>query len=147
MITTLRSWPRRFGVIAVLAAAVAAAPGLCGSAEGNISCCPDLSGNWDCGSWQSSGSGHSGKLRATLTRSGRDAYRCTFCGSFFKVVPFRYTVTLHVTGCRDGRVFFRASRNLPVFGGTFTCSGSATGRSFRATYTSPKDRGTFVLSR
>ncbi len=109
--------------------------------------CPDLSGTWDCGSWTSCTSGHSGRLRARITRIGPNCYRCVFCGTFLKIVPFRYPVTLHVTGTDGNRVYFRASRRLPLFGGTFTCSGSATACSFSANFTSSKDSGTFRMCR
>ena len=111
------------------------------------SCCVDLSGTWDCGTWRSSTNGHSGRLRARLTRTGPNRYRCVFCGTFLKVVPFRYPVTLHVT-CDDGQcVRFTASRRLPFFGGNFTCTGTATNCRFRASYSSPNDCGMFVMSR
>lgn len=110
-------------------------------------CCPDLSGEWDAGSWKSGTNGHKGRLCATLTRVGPNRYRCVFRGTFLAVVPFRYPVTLHVTGCDGSRAHFKASRNMPLFGGTFTCRGSATRRSFAARYTSPQDSGVFTLSR
>lgn len=108
--------------------------------------CPDLSGCWNCGYWKSHCNTHHGNLRAVFCKCGCN-YEVTWSGTFFKVIPFRYTQTLYVTGCKDGTVFFRASRNLPMFGGTFCMNGSATACKFTAHYTSPKDRGVFVLSR
>ena len=134
---------RRRALATVLAAAIPSA-GMPAFAAGG--CCPDLSGDWS-GSWKSATTGHSGRLCATLTRCRTGHYKCTFCGTFFKLIPFRYTVTLHVTGCENGRVRFRASRKLPLCGGTFSCRGSATACSFHATFSSQDDRGVFTLTR
>ncbi|HEX6985031.1 MAG TPA: hypothetical protein VF170_06620 [Planctomycetaceae bacterium] len=139
--------PRTVLALAVALALCGLTPDLAASAGRTAAACPDLSGDWDSGSWTSATTGHTGKLRATLTRCGANRYRCTFCGTFWKVVPFRYTVPLHVTGCRDGVVYFRASKTLPLCGGTFTCSGCATSRTLRANFSAQDDRGTFVMSR
>ncbi len=108
--------------------------------------CVDISGCWDCGYWKSFCNSHHGTLRATISRCGAN-YSVTFSGTFLKVVPFRYTQVLTVTGYGDGVVYFRASRNIPMFGGQFCMTGSATACKFTAHYTSKKDRGVFVLSR
>jgi hypothetical protein len=117
------------------------------AAEAAQSCGPDISGCWNCGSWLSCCTGHKGTLRAVIRRCDSSHYECTFSGTFFKVIPFRYTVTLHVTGVGDGIVYFRASRKIPLFGGSFSCTGYATACKFHANYCSPKDRGTFDMSR
>ena len=129
--------------IAALFSAIAAAP----AGGSDRACCPNLAGEWTRGSWTSATNGHTGKLRAKITRCGPNRYDCTFCGTFWKVVPFRYTVPLHVTGCADGRIYFRASKKLPLCGGTFTCSGSATACSFRANFSSQSDHGVFTMTR
>ncbi|MFM7076669.1 MAG: hypothetical protein ACKO3G_11465 [Planctomycetaceae bacterium] len=56
----------------------------------------DLSGSW-CGTWSSSTTGHAGPLRAEFTPCGAGRWRADFSGRFFKVFPFRYSVTLCVT--------------------------------------------------
>ncbi|MCE9605478.1 MAG: hypothetical protein K8U03_11325 [Planctomycetia bacterium] len=107
---------------------------------------PNITGCWTCGSWVSCCTGHKGTLRATITCCGNN-YECQFSGTFMKVIPFRYTVTLQTTSVGNGIVYFRASKQIPLFGGSFNCSGWATASKFHANYTSPKDRGTFDMSR
>ncbi|MGC3969901.1 MAG: hypothetical protein QM775_22005 [Pirellulales bacterium] len=133
----------------VLVLAVAMLLGVGGGkvADAGESCAPDITGCWNCGSWLSCCTGHKGTLRAVIRRCDASHYECTFSGTFMKVIPFRYTVTLHVTSVGDGIVYFRALRKIPLFGGMFCCNGYATACKFHATYTSPKDRGTFDMSR
>lgn len=114
-------------------------------AEGT--CCPNITGCWNCGSWLSCCTGHKGTLRAVITQCDASHYRCTFSGTFLKVVPFRYTVTLTVTRVEADKIYFTASRKIPMFGGSFTTNGYATACRFHANYCSPKDRGTFDMSR
>jgi hypothetical protein len=134
------------GLLCVAAGVVGPAASL-GTADDGGACGPNLCGRWTCGSWHSHCNSHHGKLRATISRTCNGNYECTFSGTFFGFVPFRYTATLIVTGCGDGVVYFRSSRNLPLFGGTFSMCGSATACKFTANYTSPKDRGVFTMSR
>jgi hypothetical protein len=118
-----------------------------GPAEARANDCVDLSGCWNCGYWKSFCNTHHGKLRARFVKCDACHYRVTFSGTFFAVIPFRYTVTMNVTGHGDGVVYLSASRNIPLFGGSFTMCGSASNCRFTANYTSKKDRGVFVLSR
>lgn len=107
---------------------------------------PNILGCWNYGSWLSCCTGHKGTLRATICACGGN-YECTFSGTFMKVIPFRYKATLQTTAVGNGIVYFRASRQIPMFGGSFNMSGWATATKFHATYTSPKDRGSFDMSR
>jgi hypothetical protein len=108
---------------------------------------PNICGSWDCGSWRSFCNSHHGKLRATISRCDACHYKCTFSGTFFGIIPFRYTATLTVTGYGDGVVYFRSSRNMPMFGGQFSMCGQATSCRFTANYRSPKDKGVFSMTR
>ena len=110
-------------------------------------CGPNITGCWNCGSWLSCCTGHKGTLRAVITQCDASHFRCTFSGTFMKVVPFRYTVTLTVTRVEADKIYFTASRNIPLFGGSFSTNGYATANRFHANYTTPKDRGTFDMSR
>lgn len=134
-------------VLAFLLVAVATLGGTVsvGSAESSAPCCPDLSGCWN-GCWRSHCTGHHGKLRATLCKCGPCSYQATFSGTFFGVIPFRFSDTLTVTQCADGTVQLRAGRKLPFFGQFCMCA-SATCCKFTANYTAKKDRGVFVMSR
>jgi hypothetical protein len=105
----------------------------------------DLSGNWS-GDWVSCSSGHKGPLRARFCRSDDPHYRVVFTGRFFRILPFRYTVTLHVISQEGDRVLLSGSQKLPFFG-TFHYNAEATGQQFTATYCSRSDNGRFTLRR
>lgn len=104
------------------------------------------SGCWS-GSWLSCKSGHHGVLRATLTPCGDHAYRAEFRGRFFKIMPFRYTVTLQVVGVDQDGVHLAGSQSLGRLFGTFHYRATITDCRFEATYRSCKDWGKFSLGR
>ena len=108
---------------------------------------PDLTGDW-CGSWQSCVNGHNGPMRASFCRLCNGNYKVTFTGRFCKLIPFRYTTTLNVTGYADGVIYLSGSQNLgPIFG-TFTYNAWANDRQFASGYNAgSKDQGQFNLSR
>jgi hypothetical protein len=108
--------------------------------------CIDVSGRWTCGTWRSFCTGHHGRLKGVLVRNCNGDYDCRFSGTFAKIVPFLYRVTLNVVECRDGVVYFRGSKRLPLLG-TFCYHGHATCCSFQFNYTTKKDRGVFQMSR
>ena len=105
----------------------------------------DLSGQWS-GTWKSSKTGHKGPLRCTLTRIEDSRYRADFSGRFFKIIPFRYSVTLQVQ--EEGEtVTLSGQKNMGLFFGTFYYSAKADSGSFTASYQSCRDRGQFVMKR
>lgn len=106
----------------------------------------DLSGCWT-GSWQSCTTGHQGPLRAEFTQCGADAYRVTFTGRFFKLIPFRYTVTLDVVSEDADGVVLAGSSYLGRMFGTFSYRATADECRFTANYSSKKDSGVFRLTR
>jgi len=107
---------------------------------------PNLNGDW-CGSWQSCTNGHKGPMRASFCRLCDGNYKVTFTGRFCKLIPFRYSTTLNVTGYTDGVVYLSGSQNLgPIFG-TFTYNAWANDRQFASGYSANKDQGQFVLAR
>jgi len=106
----------------------------------------DLSGCWS-GSWQSCSTGHSGVLRATFTRCDESHYRVDFSGRFFKLLPFRYSVTLTVVEETEDTVTLSGSSYLGRLFGTFCYTATADDCHFRADYTSKKDRGVFTMTR
>ncbi|OAI40361.1 hypothetical protein AYO40_04835 [Planctomycetaceae bacterium SCGC AG-212-D15] len=116
------------------------------SSAADAPCCPpDLSGRWS-GHWESCPTGHCGPLHARFCKIDDCHYRVNFHGRFFKVIPFRYSVTLNVTGTADGVVFLSGEKRLLGFG-TFTYQAQATDCSFTATYCSRSDTGRFELTR
>ena len=105
----------------------------------------DLSGQW-AGRWNSYQTGHNGPLRCTLIKLDETSYQANFSGRFFKIIPFRYSVTLYVE--QDGDVVTLSGQNyLGRRFGTFYYSAEADECSFTASYNSCKDSGEFVMSR
>lgn len=105
----------------------------------------DLSGNWS-GTWKSCETGHHGPLYASFCKIDDTCYQVRFRGRFFVVVPFRYTVVLHVSGQKDGAVLLSGSSDLPLVG-TYRYTAVASGCEFHAEYCSRTDHGRFDLSR
>jgi hypothetical protein len=105
----------------------------------------DLSGRWT-GCWVDDG-GHHGPLKATLCPCGADRYRATFTGRFFRIVPFRYTVVLAVTGRQGDKVLLAGESDLGRLFGTFTYQAEASTTDFIATYRSCRYQGQFNLKR
>ncbi|MBI3407429.1 MAG: hypothetical protein HY040_03620 [Planctomycetes bacterium] len=106
----------------------------------------DLTGCWR-GHWEDCKTGHHGPLKANFTKCDDCHYKVTFTGRFMKVVPFRYSVVLNVTGQEGDRVFLSGHSNLGLFFGTFHYDAVATDTDFTADFTSRRYQGRFVLCR
>lgn len=106
----------------------------------------DLSGSWS-GSWESCTTGHAGPLRAEFIRCSPTQYRVDFAGRFFKILPFRYSVTLDVVEDCGDHVILAGRSFLGRLFGTFTYQATADGCRFTADYRSKKDVGEFRLTR
>lgn len=106
----------------------------------------DLSGSW-AGSWQSTSTGHAGPLRATFRPCGEGRWAVDFSGRFFKILPFRYSVTLRVIEDGGDEVILAGSSWLGRMFGTFCYRAEADACRFEARYTSKKDNGIFRLER
>lgn len=129
----------------LFAASLAIALAVGSTAAGRLDAA-DLSGCW-AGSWQSCTTGHKGPLRAEFTRCGADAYRVTFSGRFFKIIPFTYTVTLDVVSEDAAGVVLAGRSYLGRMFGTFSYRATADDCRFTADYSSKKDSGVFRLTR
>ena len=105
----------------------------------------DLTGEW-AGTWESCRTGHHGVLKATFCRQDEQHYQVHFRGTFFKLVPFRYTAVLNVIEDGD-EVRLSGESYLGRVMGTFTYTASATACEFTSQYDSCKDNGLFKLSR
>jgi hypothetical protein len=106
----------------------------------------DLSGYWS-GRWESCTSGHQGSLHADFCKIDDTHYQVRFHGRFFMVVPFRYSVTLEVTGHDQDKVFLAGDSYLGRFFGTFYYQAEASECEFTAMYSSCRDHGKFTLHR
>jgi hypothetical protein len=105
----------------------------------------DLDGKWK-GTWQDTQSGHHGPLKATFAKCDDSHYHVVFTGRFFMVFPFRYSVTLDVTGTVDGKTMLSGESKLPLFG-VFTYQAEATVCEFVAHFSSRRYQGRFDLKR
>src|SRR3990172_1347269 len=106
----------------------------------------DLSGCWE-GCWRSDTNGHDGVLRATIQKQDGNHYCAHFSGTFYKIIPFRYSVLLNVPEKGETLKLEGSSYLGRLFGGTFTYSGTATYTDFQADYSSSKDCGEFRMKR
>ncbi len=117
----------------------------------NAPCCSNpcgdgLAGCWE-GCWESHCTGHHGVLDAIITQVDANHYCVRFHGTFFKFVPFEYSIIL--TAQPDGeRFILSGQKDLgKLAGGVYRFEGYATASHFHADYTSCKDRGVFIMSR
>jgi len=106
----------------------------------------DLTGSWT-GRWESCSTSHNGVMKADICRIDPAHYRVAFSGRFFKVVPFRYTVTLRVVEDTPKRTTLAGSHDLGRMFGVFQYTAVADSQCFTANYRSCEDQGRFVLSR
>ena len=111
-----------------------------------VSAATDLSGSWS-GQWYSCSSRHHGPLKANFCKVDDSSYQVSFKGRFFKIVPFRYSVTLNVVSDDGGTVKLAGSNYLGRMFGTFTYQATSTETKFKANYFSCKDNGRFELCR
>jgi hypothetical protein len=74
-------------------------------------------------------------------------YDVEFRGRFFKILPFRYSVTLDVVSDDGQTVELAGSAFLGKMFGTFHYRASATACEFVSNYTSCKDSGCFNMRR
>lgn len=109
-----------------------------------------LEGAWE-GTWLSHTNGHSGDLRAIITKDDAGAYRTRFHATYWKIFSGEYTVTLNAR--RSGDAFLLEGRKdlgtifLWYRLGEYSYEGKSTDTEFKCTYRSSKDGGVFELTR
>ena len=86
-------------------------------------------------------------MRASFCRLTDGNYQVTFVGRFAKLIPFRYTTTLTVTGHKDGVVYLSGSHYLGPLMGCYTYNAWSNGCQFVSGYSSSKDQGQFSLAK
>ncbi len=106
----------------------------------------DASGSWS-GSWKSCQSGHKGPLHATICQLDETRYQANFSGKFFLLIPFKYSVVLHVSKVEGDTITLSGSKHMSRRLGTFYYTATVTGDSFSARYSSAKDCGYFQMTR
>jgi len=105
-----------------------------------------VSGNWK-GSWISHTNGHHGNLNARIRQVDCNHYRAVFRGTFFKVIPFRYSAKLEVVEQQPGYTRLSGSQRLGPPMGDFGYEAIVSGNQFQATFHSKKDRGVWQMTR
>ena len=105
-----------------------------------------VAGNWR-GSWISHTNGHHGNLNAKIRQVDCNHYRAVFRGTFFKVIPFRYSAKLQVVEQQPGYTRLSGSQRLGPIMGDFGYEAIVTGIQFQATFHSKKDHGVWQMQR
>jgi len=106
----------------------------------------NLSGNWS-GNWSSEISGHEGPLKARFTVTGETKVQAKFSGRFFKLVPFKFNVTLDVVSQKDGVTKLQGKHDLGRALGVYHYDVTYKGDEFIANYKTDKDKGVFAVSK
>ena len=114
------------------------------AAQANAGELENLSGNW-AGTWNSEISGHQGPLKAKFTVAGKDVVKARFTGRLFKVVPFKFNVTLNVTSQQDGVTKLSGKEDLGRALGTYHYDVTYKANEFVAKYHTDKDKGVFQV--
>jgi hypothetical protein len=105
-----------------------------------------LAGRWQ-GSWRSEVTGHTGGLRAIVTRTAGETYEARYRATWGCCFTFEYTVPLAAASEGDLYTFGGEADLGWMAGGLYRYSGQATADSFRSTYSAAKDHGTFEMAR
>ena len=106
----------------------------------------DLSGKWS-GSWRSEISDHTGPLKAKFTVLENSKVQARFSGRVFKIIPFRFNVTLEIVEDKDGVVTLKGKEDLGRTLGTYTYNATYSKGKFVAKYVTEKDKGVFEVNR
>ncbi len=115
-------------------------------------------GKWE-GTWLSTASGHTGKLRAVISEPGpllaaskqqpkavshQFFYHCTWRG----ILSAAFKTTQQVEKQKNGTYTFKGDHQMPNWvGGVYHYEGTIKGDNFNACYESGLDRGTFTMKR
>jgi hypothetical protein len=105
-----------------------------------------LAGRWE-GKWVSEQTGHSGRLRAIVTRVDGDTYRINYDAHFMGIL--RFTHAMNVAATREGETIkFHGEEDLGgMAGGVYRYDGTCNGREFTSTYDAKDDHGRFEMAR
>jgi len=118
---------------------------LCLASLTSVGYCQEVSGQWS-GRWHSGANDHSGKIGATFCQINPETMQARFRGTFAKVIPFRYRTNLNIASQQPGLTVMSGSRRLPL-GGEFKYHITMTDQCFNGSFSSKRNRGTFVMQR
>ncbi len=139
---------RRFIAAMVLALACACAG--CGKFESNWRALEGvetdgITGRW-VGRWESKTSGHTGDLKAIVTRTGERSYETWYKATWGKALSNDYRVIMLTEPDRD-KLRFTGTKDMGGVFGVFQYRGWASEDVYYSTYTSNDDQGTFHMTR
>jgi hypothetical protein len=106
----------------------------------------NVAGRWT-GTWDDTGTGHHGPLRAHITCTDGCHYHAVFHGRFRKVIPFLYSVDFTVVGYDGDAVLLAGDHTSGLTGRVYHFTARATACTFTAEFCSDKYHGHFDLSR
>ncbi|MBA61953.1 MAG: hypothetical protein CMJ76_06250 [Planctomycetaceae bacterium] len=104
----------------------------------------NLSGNWS-GQWSSDISNHKGTLKAKFTVLNEKQVQARFNGRFFKLIPFKFIVTLDVVSQKEGVTKLKGKHDLGRALGIYHYDVTYKGNEFIAKYHTDKDKGVFQV--
>jgi len=103
-----------------------------------------IEGLWT-GSWQSSHSTHSGKLRCVIRKSSPDSYTFLYRATWARIISGNFNIKCIVTKDKE-EWLFSGEKDLGILGGKFSHTGIGSPAGIRATYLSEMgDEGIFEL--
>ena len=106
----------------------------------------DIEGLWS-GSWESSTTKHSGKLRCVVRKASPDSYSFHYRATWARIISGNFKINCTVNSDNEKWRFY-GEKNLGILGGKFSHHGTASLNEIQATYHSEQgDEGTFELHR
>jgi len=106
----------------------------------------NITGAWT-GSWKSTPSGHTGKLKCIIKESENGDYEFYYWATWARVISGGFRISCRVDK-KNNNWTFAGEKNLGSLGGNFNHQGKGTIDKIEATYQSDRgDHGTFSLTR
>lgn len=149
--TATAKWWQRLGLCGLGLIATPILPGCAFQREWRAAqYCPTVAegmeGLWE-GTWLSHKNGHTGKLKAIITRVDGDCYQVRFFATYLAIIPFGFKMPMQFV--HNGQSFqFSGEQDIGLLaGGTFTYNGWADASDFHASYVAAGDCGEFNMQR
>lgn len=106
----------------------------------------DIEGLWS-GSWESSTTKHSGKLRCVVRKASPNSYSFHYRATWARIISGNFKIKCSVSSDNE-KWNFSGDKDLGILGGKFSHSGTASLNEIQAIYHSEQgDEGTFELHR
>ena len=125
------------------------------AASANAAAPSDLTGAWE-GTWKSQANGHTGTLKAIVTKAetpasdkakpGKEQYVFTYKATWKRILTGVIEAT-HEAQKKGNHYTLSGQKDLGAFGGIFSFTGESTPSEFHADYKAKLDHGVFDLKR